>query len=136
MADNLFIGKWQLDPTKSDYEHGFPPQSGTYIITSEGNGLKFAMAWTGVDGKSFEMAYHAIPDGVDYPYENPQVADTLSLTLVDDHTLDSDSKKGGKVSTHGRRSLSPDGQTMTIVQSGTTAEGQPYRNLSVYERQP
>jgi hypothetical protein len=92
------------------------------------------MAWTSADGQPFQMDYRTTPDGVAYPYENPAVADTIRTTRVDANTLDTETTKGGKVIASGRRVLSPDGQSMTITQSGFRSDGTAFTNRSVYRR--
>lgn len=111
-----FIGKWEMDAELNVYESGRPPVSGLYIIEATAQGYHIAMHWRTVDGDDRSAEYGAIPDG------------------VDDRTLDSDAKAGGKVVSYARRVLSEDGQTMTITQSGTTAEGQSFNNVSIYRR--
>jgi hypothetical protein len=91
------------------------------------------MIWDTADGQHFEQSYEVIPDGQEYPYDTPGV-DAVMCVLVDPVTLDTTAKKNGQIVAHGRRTLSADGQTMTIVQSGQTPQGQPFRNLSVYHR--
>jgi len=130
-----FIGTWKLDPTQSQYEFGTPPQSGLYCIEPDGDELKFSADWVGGDGKSYQISFSGIPDGKDYPYENPALADTLSLTQVDKTRLDSTSKKDGHVILHASRVLSADVTEMTVTQSGTAPTGNPCSNVSVYYKQ-
>ncbi len=127
-----FFGTWELDPAQSQYEFGTPPQSGLYKIESDGTELKFSVDWVGGDGRSYQISFSGTPDGKDSLYENPAIADTVSFTQVDKLTLDSASKKDGHVILHASRVLSEDGTEMTVTQSGTTPDGQPYSNVSVY----
>jgi hypothetical protein len=128
-----FYGEWALDPTQSQYELGNPPASGLYRLAAAGDAIAVTMIWDTVDGQHFEQRYEVIPDGKDYPYDSSAV-DALMCALVDPVTLDTTAKKNGQIVAHGRRTLSADGQTMTIVQSGQTPQGQSFRNLSVYRR--
>jgi hypothetical protein len=134
MSADLFVGTWQLDPMQNKYEFGDPPQQGLYIIEPNGTGYLVTMKWTNTAGKALEMQYEATPDGVEYPANAPGV-DTMSMTRVDERTLDSAAMAGGQVIAYGRRVLSEDGQTMTITQSGKTPDGKEFSNLSVYVRQ-
>lgn len=129
-----FLGIWQLIPEKSEYEHGEPPVEGQYIIELHGDGYLINMQWETFYGAWTEMSYTAIPDGQDHPYDDPNVADTVSMTRIDNHTLDSDAKKAGRVIAHARRILSDDLRTMTIIQSGSLPEGGTFSNLSIYQR--
>ncbi len=135
MAHDPFIGTWKLDPSQNRYEAGSPPQNGLYIIEPLGEGYRITMKWTTPEGQSVESAYESIPDGQEYPYDKPAIADAISMTRVDARTLDSQSKKGGQVIAYARRVLSEDGQTMSITQSGTKPDGTRFSNKSVYHRQ-
>lgn len=129
-----FLGIWQLIPEKSAYEQGDPPIGGTYTLEVRGDGYLVTMQWETYYGAWSEMSYHAIPDGQDHPYDDHTVADTISMTRVDQLTLDSDAKKGGSVIAHARRILSADLREMTVIQSGPRPEGGTFKNLAVYRR--
>ena len=135
MTDDAFLGHWEMDPAENRYEAGQPPLAGSYTIEPEGHAYLFKMAWTNAEGQPFQMEYRTTPDGVAYPYENSAVADTIKTTRVDEFTLDTETTKDGKVIATGRRVLSPDGQTMTITQSGLRPDGTAFTNLSLYRRQ-
>ncbi|MBE2221862.1 MAG: hypothetical protein IAF02_09995 [Anaerolineae bacterium] len=129
-----FLGIWQLIPEKSIYEHGDPPIAGNYTIELHGDGYLVTMQWETYYGSWSEMSYTAVPDGQDHPYEDPTIADTISMTRIDEHTLDSDAKKGGHVVSYARRTLSNDLREMTVVQSGSLPGGGTFNNLSIYRR--
>jgi hypothetical protein len=93
------------------------------------------MVWETAVGQLMEMAYESIPDGKKYPYENPAVAEAVSMTRVSPNQLDSATFKGGQMIAHASRTLSTDKNTMTVVQSGQSPEGKTFRNLSIYRRQ-
>lgn len=134
MISNNFLGTWLLDPTQSRYELGNPPASGTYTIKQDGTKLRFLMAWTDVAGEAHTAHFDGIPDGKQYPLEETAVADAVRLTLENAHTLVSTAYRAGQLILHAQRTLSEDGSTMTVVQSGNTPDG-PYANLSVYRRE-
>jgi hypothetical protein len=134
LASSRFLGKWQLDPAESAYQFGELPASGMYTVEFDGERLHCTMEWTTAEGQAQRQVVDAVPDGFDHPHDNPAQADTVCYALVDDYTLDSTAKKQGAVSGYARRMLSKDGDTMTIVQSGTTPEGKHFDNLSVYRR--
>ena len=81
------------------------------------------------------MSYDAIPDGNYYPTDPVTGVDTMSMTRVDNHTLDSDARKDGIVVAYATRILSADNNTMTVKQSGKTPDGQEFTNTSVYIRE-
>lgn len=135
IAENdLFLGTWRLQPELSEYELGPPPQEGLYRITREGESYIFDITWKTADGQQLETSFSGIPDGKQVPYENPQLADALSFTRVDDLTLDSESFKGGQGIAHARRELIKDGRVMRVTQSGWLPDGAAFSNISYYQK--
>lgn len=130
-----FVGTWELQPEQSQYEAGQPPASGLYRIEPQGEGYLVTMQWQTAAGAAKEMHYTSIPDGKDYAYENPEIAEFVSMTRVDEKTLDSATKKGGQMIAHARRELSKDAQAMRVTQSGLLPDGSWFKNISVYKRQ-
>lgn len=129
-----FLGIWQLIPEKSSYEHGDPPIEGQYTIEIHGDGYLMTMQWETYYGAWSEMSYTAVPDSQDHHYDDPNIADTISMTRINLQTLDSDAKKGSRIVAHAHRTLSHDLREMTVVQSGSLPEGGTFKNLSVYRR--
>ncbi len=131
-----FIGIWKLDPAQSKYQFGTMPQSGTYRIEPEGDGYLVTMDWVDAQGKDFHQDYTSIPDGKQYPYSNPLVADYVSMTRLNEVTLDSATYRNGERIAYALRVLSADKQIMTITQSGTTPMGGvEFSNRAVYVRE-
>lgn len=126
-----FLGRWKLNPRDNQYEYGFAPQKGRYTMTWEDDHYLVKMAWINAEGKEVQMSYTTIPDGQPHSME---AAGDLVTTRVDERTLDSEVIINGEVVAFARRVLSPDGQRMTVTQSGMTPDGTPYSNLSVYDR--
>lgn len=134
MVNDPFVGIWILDPAHNQYQFGTPPQQGTYTIQATSNSYHIIMEWTGADGQPMQAAYDSIPDGQDHPFEGSVAVDALCTTRVDEYTLDTVSKKDGKILASGRRVLSKNQQQMTVTQSGLTPDGAEFRNISVYFR--
>ena len=135
IADNdQFIGTWQLQPELSVYEFGDPPAEGLYTIRAGNDTYLFEIAWKTAANQSFSAAFSGIPDGEQYPYEDPRVAEALSLTRVDDLTLDSETFKGGSQVAHARRELLEDGRVMRVTQSGCSPDGTVFSNVAYYHR--
>lgn len=132
MTVDAFLGEWEFDPSQAHYEFGTPPQSGVYRIELQGDALKFTAEWIDASGQSFQISYFSVPDGLERPYENPAVADTLKTTMVSENQMDTETKKNGVVVALANRILSPDGQSMLVSQAGTTPQGTPFKNDSVY----
>jgi hypothetical protein len=132
--NDAFLGTWQLKPELSAYEFGAPPVEGLYTIRAADDVYLFEIAWKSADGQSLEAAFSGIPDGRQYPYDDPRVAEALSLTRVDDLTLDSETFKGGNRIAHARRELIEGGRVMCVTQSGRTPDGEVFSNVSYYSR--
>ena len=105
-----------------------------YRISLNGHKYVFDIAWETAEGQQFEAGFSGIPDGRQYPYENPQVADSLSLARVSELTLDSESFKGGISIAHARRELMDTGRVMRVTQSGQKPDGGTFRNVSYYNK--
>jgi len=131
---DAFLGTWILDADQNDYTFGPEPQAGTYVIAAQDAGYHITMAWTTPAGEAHEMAYDGTPDGKRYPADAPGF-DAMSMTRVDDHTLDSAAYVGEQRIAYARRVLSADQQTMTVTQSGNKPDGTAFTNTSVYQRQ-
>jgi hypothetical protein len=132
--DDLFLGTWQLQPNLSDYGFGQPPAEGLYRISRYGEGYKFEITWTTAAGRQMETSYVGIPDGDKYPFEDPQIAEAVSLTRVDELTLDSESFKDGRRIAHARRELVESRDKMRVTQSAETPEGTKYSNTAYYQK--
>jgi hypothetical protein len=134
MSD-LFVGKWQLRET--NYENGQPPREGMYSIETERNGYQVTMDWITIDGEPMRREYFAVPNGEPYPLRTPEVeGGSMSMTRVDERTLDSVVTLNNKIVSHARRVLSEDGNIMTVIQSTSTPDGNTFQNVSVYARMP
>jgi len=119
-----FVGTWELVASLSRYESGAPPKSGIYRIEPEANGLHFTIDWVDADDKAQHVAH---------TLEFDETGD-VTLRLIDGSTLDTEVKREGAMTLHARRVLSEDGSSMTITQSGTSAEGEPFSNVASYRR--
>lgn len=132
---SAFFGVWTLNREASQYAQGEPPHDASYALEPDDDAIKVTMAWMGADGQPKHQVYTGVPDGVVYPYDGGDVVDAISMTLLDEHTLDSDSRKDGKVIAHARRILSEDGLTMTITMRSFLPDGREIDNIAVYEKQ-
>lgn len=130
-----FVGAWQLDPEQCEYEIGAPPSQVVYQFAADGPGLHITIDWVDAAGQPARLAYHSIPDGRERPSPiDPAIADTVIAERPDDCTLEITARRSGLITGHVRHLVSGDGETMTVIQSGTTDDGIVYRNVSVYRR--
>jgi hypothetical protein len=129
-------GTWKLDVAKSKYSPGPAPKSSTLNIEAAGTGRKVSVETVAADGTAITWGYTGNFDGKDIPITgtNPD-ADTIVLRRLSPTSTQTVWKKDGKVTITNTLTVSPDGQTLTIVSTGTNAKGQKVNNTQVFERQ-
>jgi hypothetical protein len=119
-ADNLFAGEWTQDLSKTRSQQGL-----TLKIEAEGNGgVRF----------SGEFSYSARFDGKEYDLRNSN-NDTVTLQLVDAHTVDSIYRRDTQVAQKDRWVVSADGAQMTLTTTGMLESGQQVRETMVFRKQ-
>jgi hypothetical protein len=133
-ADNQ-VGTWKLNVAKSKYSPGPAPKDGTLTVESEPNGLKITIHGTDAEGKAVHMEFSPKYDGKDVPATGMPGADTINMKKINDYTVESVSKKGGKPLITTRSVVSKDGKTRTSTQKGKNAKGEKVNNTLVYDKQ-
>jgi hypothetical protein len=120
VASDLFSGEWTEDLSKTRLRQGLALK-----IEADGNeGVRF----------SADYSYAARFDGKEYDLKNSN-NDTVTLQLVDAHTVDAISKRGDKVTQKDRWVVSADGQQMTLTATGTLETGQQVKESIVFRKQ-
>jgi len=133
-ADNQ-VGTWKLNVAKSKYSPGPALKEGTLTIEAEPNGYKITVHGTSAEGSPIHYEMSPKFDGKDYPMTGNPNADMISMKKIDDYTVETSSKKGGKPAISTRSVVSKDGKTRTSTQTGKNAKGQNVKNTLVYEKQ-
>jgi len=133
-ADNQ-VGTWKLNVAKSKFSPGPAPKDGTLTIEAEPNGYKLTVHRTSAQGNPIHYEMSPKFDGKDYPMTGNPDAEMISMKKIDDYTVESTSKKGGKPAITTRSVVSKDGKTRTSAQTGRNAKGQNVKNTLVYEKQ-
>lgn len=130
------VGVWKLNVAKSKYSPGPVPTSATTTIEAAGAGAKVSVDQTLPDGTKRQYSFTADYDGKDAPIvgNNPD-ADTVARTRINASTVQTVSKKAGKVTTTQTSEVSTDGKTRTVTAKGVNAKGQPVNNVAIYEKQ-
>jgi hypothetical protein len=120
VANDLFAGEWTEDLSKTRLRQGL-----VLKIEADGNdGVRF----------SGDFSYTARFDGKDYDLKNSN-NDTVSLQLVDAHTVDAIYKRDDKVAQKDRWVVSADGNQMTLNTTGTLESGQQVKENLVFRKQ-
>lgn len=130
-----FVGTWKLNIAKSTFEAGAPPKSSTATITTVGDKRRVRVHTVPATGAELNTESTAADDGKDYPMKGSATVDMVSVIRIDPRTVERRDKKNGQVVATLRATVSSDGKTMTVNQRGVAAQGQPYSNTLVYDRQ-
>jgi hypothetical protein len=119
-ADNLFAGEWTQDLSKTRLRQGL-------VLKIEEDGTEGVRV-------SGEFSYTARFDGKEYDLKNSR-NDTVTLKLVDAHTVDAIYRRGDQVAQRDRSVVSADGQQMTQTTTGVLESGQQVRESLVFRKQ-
>ena len=130
------VGLWKINLAKSKYSPGPAPKSATTRIEAAGAGTKVVVDTVTADGTVRHWEFTSSYDGKDSPVtgNNPD-ADVVARSRVNANTVQTISKKGGKVTITQLSVVSGDGKTRTVTTTGVNASGQKVNNVIVYERQ-
>jgi hypothetical protein len=119
-ANDLFAGEWTQDLSKTRLRQG----------------MALKIDADGTDGVRFlgEFSYSARFDGKEYDLKN-STNDTVTLQLVDAHTVESIYRRGDQITQKDRWVVSADGTEMTLTTSGTLETGQQIKETMVFRKQ-
>jgi hypothetical protein len=117
---DLFAGEWTEDASKSRMEQGL-----TLKIEADGkDGVRFSGGYS----------YSAHFDGKEYDLKN-STNDTVTLQLVDPHTVDAIYRRDGQITQKDRWVVAADGAEMTASTSGTLETDQQVKETLVFRKQ-
>jgi hypothetical protein len=120
VAGDLFAGEWTQDLSKTRMRQGLVLK----IEAAGTNGVRF----------SGEFSYTARFDGKQYDLKNSR-NDTVTLQLVDPHTVDAMYRRGDQVAQKDRWVVSAGGQQMTLTTTSTMETGQCITEKLVFRKQ-
>jgi catechol 2,3-dioxygenase-like lactoylglutathione lyase family enzyme len=131
-----WYGTWKLNPSKSHYVNGFQGSRSTVTQVQfwEG-GIKYVTDSVNAEGQKGHTEWSAKFDGKDYPVTGVPPVDTYAIQRIDEHTYTVIAKKDGKRTTLSTATISADGKTRTVRQTGTQVGGRDVNNTLVYEKQ-
>ena len=133
-ADN-WIGTWKMNVAKSKPGPGPAPKSQTLKFTASAAGITLNSDGVTADGSVRKGSYTSKFDGKDVPWAGNPDADTAAPLKVDDNNYTNTWKKGGKVTINAKATVSADGKTLTVTQTGKNAKGEDVNSTAVYEKQ-
>jgi hypothetical protein len=128
------LGTWQINLSKSKYSPGPPPRSQAMSIQAEGQNLKGTVTGTDTSGNPINFMATFVFDGMPHPTGNPN-GDATAYTRVDAYTVIRSLTKAGKLVETLTFVVSPDGKTLTITTNGIAANGRPFNNVAVADKQ-
>ena len=128
-TSKAFVGTWELVPADSKFQFDNPPTQATLEVRTEKGGLFMRAEWLDPKSKKGELE-HALA------FDKPTLVNgvEVTLSLVDAHTLDTVVGQDGKELSRTRRTLSKDGKTMELTQTGTLPDASVFTNVSTYRK--
>jgi hypothetical protein len=130
------VGTWKVNVAKSTYSPDPPPKSSTSIWEDVGGGqLKNTVDTVDAKGQPTHTEIIVSFDGKDLPVKGAAVPTTRAYKRIDSRTFEFVTKVEGKVTTTNRSVASAEGKSRTLTATGTTAQGQPAKNVVLYEKQ-
>jgi hypothetical protein len=134
-AGENWLGSWKLNPEKSKLSSGATVRAQTLKFEATPAGIKLTSEGTDAEGKTMQGGYVSKFDGQDVPWVGNPMADTACPKRIDDNTYENVWKKGGKAGVTAKVSVSKDGKTLTVTQTGTDAQGAAIHSVAVYDKQ-
>jgi hypothetical protein len=134
-----FVGTWKLNIERSRTNMKTPPPPPKSLVVTyapAGEGMKVTSEVTLPDGQTRKVEHIVYYDGKDQPrFTGAPEGDTMSCTRTDGFTEESVQKRDGKVTVTTRRTVSPDGKTMTATSRSEGPGSEKVEIVSVYDRQ-
>jgi hypothetical protein len=142
-ADDPALGVWRLDAAKCRFSAPLPSVSVFRSYQAADGGLtRIQETRQATDGQQVIVEYAAVLDGREYPIqitspvtgELMQSEDTVALRRIDVRTVAGVFRSRGKQTSEFTRTLSEDGQALSVRVVGFDASGKPTVTLLVYDR--
>jgi hypothetical protein len=134
-TDPMF-GTWKLNVAKSKFSPGPAPKEMTATMEAAGPGRKVSVTGTNADGTPIKWGYSGNFDRKENKVTgtNPD-ADVVMLRRVSARATRTTFKLAGKQTLVNGVSVSEDGKTLAIAQTGVNAKGQTVKNNLIFDRQ-
>ncbi|MCX6594192.1 MAG: hypothetical protein NTZ56_21975 [Acidobacteria bacterium] len=134
------LGQWAFNAKASTYESAPAPRESTRIWEAAGTDksgtplVHFLHTTVGATGQPGRTEFTAGYDGRRYPVSGSSRYDTVELKLVNANVVEQTFRLKGEVTVNATRTISADGNQMTIIATGTNPDGKKFRNVLVYSR--
>lgn len=133
LAPDPVNGIWVLNLAKSTFRPGPAPRAETRVYDMAAPHLIITSTVVDADGTQRTVRSTYVVDGQAHPVEAPD-GDSQVLTQIDRLTVEVRMMKDGEVVRTARRTVSNDGQVLTITMRGRDGAGQAFDNVAVYDR--
>jgi hypothetical protein len=131
-----WLGTWKENVDKSTYRPGPAPKSPTVAKWErDGQGLNITMDVVDAKGAPAHWVIASPLDGKEAPVNGGPAGMTQTIRILEPRTFEIISKAGGKELTTTRAILSPSGQLLRYVVSGSNAQGQAVSDIIIWEKQ-
>ncbi len=133
--DDPFTGTWIANLSKSQRHPNHLFQSMTMRIDVSGDAVSLTYAGVNMSGKHESGTTKLHPDGKEHPVSAEAPGVVAVTRWVGSHILDMIAKKDGEVIGQGTYEVSSDGSTLTAKVWGTDANGAPFEQVIVSDRE-
>jgi hypothetical protein len=133
-AANPHMGTWKLNEAKSELAPGMG-KNNTVVYAEMKDKMKVTVDGVDKDGKPTHGVWVGQADGKTYKMKGNLAWDAAAYKVVNDHTYEITTMKGGKVFTNGKSTVSADGKTRTVATEGTGADGKKFKNKGVFDKE-
>ena len=133
LAADPVVGTWTLNTAKSKFSPGNELKSGTRTYTEDNGTYTLDQKYTGADGteQSWKVTYK---NGEDNKMSAGPI-DAIHAKKVNERTWSFELKKDGKTVGHVHRTVSADGKTLTVHNTGMSPSGKSGDDTLVFDRQ-
>ena len=130
---NPHMGTWKLNEAKSKLAPGMGKNL-TVVYAEQKDKMKVTVDGVDKDGKPTHAVWVGMADGKSYKTKGNLPWDMAAYKVVNDHTYEITTMKGGKMLTNGKSTVSADGKTRTVATEGTGADGKKFKSKAVYDK--
>jgi len=134
VAGDNWVGNWKLNAAKSKLS-ATGIKTDTLKFERTADGIKLTSEGTDAQGKPAHASYTSKFDGKEVPWTGNPMADTAAPKKIDDNNYENSWKMAGKGTVTAKVSVSADGKTLTVTQTGKDPQGKDVNLVAVYERQ-
>src|SRR5436853_4663609 len=133
-AANPHMGTWKLNETKSKLGRGMW-RNNTVVYTEMNGKMKVTVDGVDKNGKPTHGVWEGQADGKAHKTKGNLAWDAAAYKLVNDHSYEITTMKGGKLFSNGKSTVSADGKTRTVTTEGTGADGKKFKSKAVYDKE-